>query len=118
MTKDTFFRDNKLPFVECRLTLSSTSAFKPHLHRTFCIGVVLHGQVRYTVENQKETLSRGELALINPETMHSCNAVASNKRSFYMLYLSVDWCLEVQKSLWDTDSFLPVAAIKIEDADL
>jgi AraC-like DNA-binding protein len=118
MTKDTFFRDNQLPFVECRLTLSSTRAFKPHLHRTFCIGAVLHGQVRYNVENQEETLSPGELALINPETMHSCNAVASKKRSFYMLYLSIDWCLQVQKSLWHTNSFLPVATIKIEDTDL
>lgn len=118
MNKDIFFRDNQLPFVECRLTLSSIRAFKPHIHRTFCIGAVLHGQVRYTVENQEETLSPGELALINPETMHSCNTVARKKRSFYMLYLGVDWCLQVQKSLWHTDSFLPVATIKIEDADL
>ncbi len=118
MTKDIFFRNNQLPFVECRLTLSSPRAFKPHLHRTFCIGAVLHGQVRYTVESQEETLRPGELALINPETIHSCNPVTSEKRSFYMLYLGVDWCLQVQKSLWHTDSFRPVTAIKIEDSDL
>lgn len=35
-----------------------------------------------------------------------------------MLYLDVNWCLEVQKSLWHTDSFVPVQTIKIEDMDL
>lgn len=35
-----------------------------------------------------------------------------------MLYLDVQWCLQIQKSLWNVEAFIPTADIRLEDATL
>jgi len=118
MQNDTFLKDPALPFVECRYSKSSQSVFKPHMHTAVSIGAVAQGQVQYTVGDDIATLIPGSLALINPETLHSCNTLHAAKRNYYMLYLDVDWCLTVQKSLWEVDRYIPFATILIDDAAL
>jgi AraC-like DNA-binding protein len=115
MSSEKFFKDKRLPFVECRYSSSSIRTFKTHLHRTFCVGVVDRGRVEYVVGGREAVLSAGALALINPEVLHSCNAVGDSGRSYYMLYLDVDWCLRVQRSLWNVNSFVPVEKILLDD---
>lgn len=115
---DIFFKNPRLPFVEYRRTENSIRGFKPHLHRKFCVGAVLRGRVRYQVGAEQATLTPGSLALINPESLHACNSMDGEKRSFSMLYLDVDWCLQVQKSLWQTEVFIPVEDIKLTAGDL
>jgi len=118
MSSEKFFKDKRLPFAECRYSNSSVRTFKTHLHRTFSVGAVERGQVEYVVSGRKAVLSADALALINPEVLHSCNAVGDNGRSYYMLYLDVDWCLQVQRSLWNVDSFVPVEKIRLDDPPL
>ena len=118
MQHDTFLRDPALPFVECRYSTSSQSVFKPHMHTTVSIGAVAHGQVQYQVGNEIAILRPGGLALINPETLHSCNTLHSAERNYYMLYLDMDWCLTVQKSLWNINRLIPFATILIDDTAL
>lgn len=108
MSDERFFKDRRLPFVECRCSTGSTRSFKLHLHRTFSIGAIDCGKACCRVGEQAITLSAGSLTLINPETLHFCNAVASEGRSYSMLYLDVEWCRTVQQSLWRVDSFVPV----------
>lgn len=114
MSREKFFKDKRLPFVECRHS-SSNRTFKAHLHRTFSVGAVGRGRVEYVVGGRKAALSVDALALINPEVLHSCNTVSEDGRSYFMLYLDVDWCLSVQKSLWNVDSFVPVERIRLDD---
>ena len=118
MQKETFLKDPRLPFVECRYSRNSRSIFKPHMHTAFSIGAVDQGLVHYTVGNRAATLAVGSLALINPEALHSCNALGQEGRSYYMLHLDVGWCLRVQKSLWDIDAFAEVQDIRLDDNDL
>lgn len=118
MHYDTFVKNPRLPFAEYRHTENSIRGFKPHMHKKFCIGAVLQGRVRYQVGAEEATLAPGSLALINPESLHSCNSIDGEKRSFAMLYLDTDWCLQVQKSLWQTENFVPVERVKITDSDL
>lgn len=114
----TFFTHKHLPFAEVRYTRSSESVFKEHLHSTFSVGAVDEGRVRYLVGSGGETLAPGELAVINPETVHSCNSLEPGGRSYYMLYLDVNWCLTVQQSLWEVEEFVPSSTIKLGDARL
>jgi hypothetical protein len=118
MQRDTFQRDRSLPFAECRYSESSQACFKPHMHRTFSIGAVEKGEVLYTVGKREATLTPGSLALINPEILHSCNALGEEGRSYYMLYLDVPWCLSVQKSLWEVEAFVACAPIRLDDQPL
>jgi AraC-like DNA-binding protein len=115
MQSEHFQRDRALPFAECRYSQSSQASFKPHMHRKFSIGAVDKGEVLYTVAGKSTTLKPGSLALINPEELHSCNALGSEGRSYYMLYLDVPWCRSLQKSMWEVDTFVKSATIRLDD---
>ncbi len=118
MGKEQFFKDSRMPFAECRYSVSSVQNFKPHMHKTFSVGAVDRGEVVYTVGAKESSLKPGSLALINPEIMHTCNSVSSNERSYYMLYLDVNWCAQVQKSLWDVTAYSKVTSVRLDDDDL
>ncbi len=79
---------------------------------------MLAGDIYFQVENHEVLLEPGTLALINPETLHSCNSQSSKKRSFYMLHLRKEWCLKVQQSLWNNPRFVPVDTVLLRDMEL
>ncbi len=118
MSSEIFFKDRDLPFAECRYSTGSKREYKAHMHSTFSVGALDSGQVEYRVEKQSSTLSVGSLALVNPEALHSCNAITEEGRSYYMLYLDVSWCIQVQQSLWNVDAFVPVQQIRLDDSSL
>ncbi len=115
MSDDHFFKHPALPFAECRYSKNSGRHYKSHIHKAFSIGAIDQGAVIYQVEGQTAKLQPGSLALINPEILHSCNPTESCKRSYYMLFLDIDWCLQLQQSLWKIETFRPVNTILLED---
>ncbi|MCP3922428.1 MAG: AraC family transcriptional regulator [Desulfobacterales bacterium] len=115
MSNEKFFKHPKLPFAECRYSKNSDRHFKSHIHKTFSVGAIDQGEVIYQVEGKVANLQPGSLALINPEILHSCNPTEFCKRSYYVLYLDVEWCLQLQQSLWKLKAFSPVSTILLED---
>jgi AraC-like DNA-binding protein len=118
MNTEKFFIDSRLPFVEGRCSLSSIRTFKAHIHKDFSVGAVKSGQVCFKTGASSEMLLPGSLALINPETLHSCNSAGKEERSFFMLHLDVEWCVQIQKSLWHTDTFIPTTCSRLDDENL
>ncbi len=118
MRKEKFFKDNNLPFVEARYSEGSREPFKMHLHRTLSIGAIDKGRVIYQVGGKEAALVPGSLAIMNPEVLHACNPAKGQERSYYMLYLDIDWCVQVQQSIWDVDAFVPMEGIRIDDQPL
>ncbi len=112
---DEHFLKQTLPFAECRYSKNSGRHYKSHMHKTFSVGAIDQGEVIYQVEGKTAKLQPGSLALINPEILHSCNPTEFCKRSYYMLYLDVEWCLQLQQSLWQIETFSPVNTILLED---
>jgi len=112
---DEHFLKQTLPFAECRYSKNSGRHYKSHMHKTFSVGAIDQGEVIYQVEGRMAKLQPGSLALINPETLHSCNPTEFCKRSYYMLFLDVDWCLQLQQSLWQLETFSPVNTIILEN---
>ena len=110
-----FFRIPGPIFAEGRRSTNSGRHYKLHMHRTFSIGAVDCGEVMYQVAGQEARLGPGTLALINPDTLHSCNPVDRKKRNYYILYLDVTWCLQVQKSIWQNTNFVRVKEIALEN---
>ena len=108
MHQERFFSDPRMPHVKFRCSHHSSGTFKPHMHRCFSVGVVLEGEIRYSVADQSHSLRPGGMALINPETLHACNREKVAPRSYSMLYLQTDWCLRLQQSIWQVDRFVPV----------
>lgn len=115
MSDEHFFIHPTPHFVECRHSKNSGRHYKPHIHQTFSIGAIDQGAVIYRVEGKKARLHPGSLALINPETLHSCNPAELCKRSYYVLYLDVEWCIQLQQSLWQLETFRPVTTILLKN---
>ncbi len=107
-----------LPFAECRYSKNSGRYYKSHMHKAFSIGAIDQGEVIYQVDGQKIKLQPGSLALINPETLHSCNPNPSCKRSYYILLLDAEWCLQLQQSLWLVETFSPINTILLKNKSI
>jgi AraC-like DNA-binding protein len=118
MAKEVFFKDKHLPFIECRYTTKSSKHYKPHMHSTFSIGAIDEAEVIYSVAGEEAKLSRGKLALINPNSLHHCNPLNEIKRSYYMLYIDTTWAFQVQQSLFNTKEFIPSNQVILEDEKL
>ncbi len=109
--KEHFYTSPELPFLELRTSTNSGRHFKPHLHHRFSIGAIDSGEVLYEVAGTGANLGPGSLALINPDTLHCCNPIGREKRTYLVLYLDPAWCMSVQSSLWRNQQFIPVDAI-------
>jgi AraC-like DNA-binding protein len=112
---DKHFLTQTLPFAEYRYSKNSGRHYKSHMHKTFSVGAIDQGEVIYQIEGKMVKLQPGSLALINPEILHSCNPTKFSKRSYYILHLDVEWCLQLQQSLWQLETFSPVNTILLED---
>jgi AraC-like DNA-binding protein len=118
LSNERFFKHPLLPFAECRFSTNSGRHYKSHLHKQFSIGAIDKGKVWYEAAGESAVLQPGSLALINPEVLHSCNPIGDCTRSYYVLYLDVGWCLQVQQSLWKTESFQAVHTLLLKNAEL
>jgi AraC-like DNA-binding protein len=88
-----FLRPTHLPWVELRSTHQSRQAYKRHQHAQLSIGAIVDGETCCICEGQEYRLRPGDIIVIPPQAAHSCNPVASQPRSYHMLYLDVSWCL-------------------------
>ena len=88
------------------------------MHQALSIGAVDEGEVIYRVAGQEARLAPGALAVVNPETLHTCNPATEAERSYYMLHLDADWCFQVQQSIWEVDRFEAVEKCLIDDGPL
>lgn len=94
VTTQSFWRDASLPFIELRSTYSSVQAYKPHFHSQFSFGAVISGETRAIYRGREHRLRQGDLILIPPRVVHSCNPIAGRPRSYHMLYVDEAWCIE------------------------
>ena len=115
MSAKDFIKYTALPFAEIRYAENSRRHYKPHLHKNFSVGAIDQGEVNYQIEEQLVKLRPGSLALINPEILHACNPTEFGERSYSILHLDVDWCLQLQQSLWQVESFRPVNTFLLTD---
>lgn len=88
-----FWRSEKAPWIELRTTRRSTQAYKLHQHAQLSIGAIVDGETVTWCDGQEYRLQPGEMIMIAPDVVHSCNPVAGASRSYHMLYLDKQWCL-------------------------
>ncbi len=93
VTTQHYWRDSSLPFVELRSTYGSVQTYKPHFHPQLSFGAVISGETRASCGGRERLLRQGDLVLIAPHVVHSCNPVAGQPRSYHMLHLDEGWCL-------------------------
>lgn len=95
------FKDKQLPFLELRYS-NSNKHYKKHFHDTFSLGINEQGLSIYTNNDKAYTLDDSSgLSIVNPYAVHSCNSCTEVLNIYYMLYLDVSWCRDIQKSIDD-----------------
>ncbi|WP_437886958.1 AraC family transcriptional regulator [Phytobacter sp. V91] len=99
-----FWRSESAPWIELRTTWQSTQAYKLHQHPQLSVGAILEGETLAWCGGQEYHLQPEEMILIAPRAAHSCNPVAGIPRSYHMLYLDQQWCLE--QLGWPVDATL------------
>ena len=88
-----FWRDERLAWLELRSTWRSHQAYKRHHHPQLSIGAILEGETCCVSDGKEYRLQVGDLIVIPPHVPHSCNPVDGQFRSYHMLYLDADWCV-------------------------
>ncbi len=97
-----FWRHEKLPYVELRSTWQSRKGYKAHSHSELSIGAIISGQTLLLIDEQKMSLHAGDLVIIEPDKVHACNPLPNSARSYYMLYIDNQWCLNRLSDLYAT----------------
>lgn len=94
----TYWQVAGLPHLQLRETRHSTHAYKAHSHAAFSIGAITGGATRLTLaQGRNLLLAQGELVMIGPDCVHSCNPLAGRSRSYLMLYVDANWLLALGK---------------------
>ena len=82
----------QLPQIEIRLTRESNRVYETHSHPTLSLGVMLEGQTLFHTPNGEFLLQKGAIAVIEPHTQHACNPYKEEARSYFMVYIDMDFC--------------------------
>ncbi len=118
-TRQFYLAPPELPYLELRATHNSTQAYKAHRHDSVSIGAIISGATRLSCHNQTQTLHAGELVVIEPDCVHSCNPLPDQARSYYMLFLDPLWLAQTISSLYgDLSPGFHIPAYKINQPDL
>lgn len=96
-----FLQLDDMPFLEIRTTLGSLMPYDAHFHTKFSVGIILEGQTRFFLDGQEHIARKGDIVLIAPRRVHSCNPVNGQARGYHMLFFDDTWFMEnVTLPLW------------------
>jgi len=101
--KEISFEDQKLIFK----FIHKKHTFGKHIHEDkVMIGVCLHGQSYFTMNNKEFEVNEGMICLIPANTVHSCKSYnIDGKWQFLTCFIPKDFFNTIVSSLYDIDDF-------------
>lgn len=69
--------------------------FQDHFHEEFVIGVILEGSRKFTCEGKVYYLNAGDILIINPREIHSCDHCGKTKLHYFSLNISKNIMKEI-----------------------
>ncbi|WEM44589.1 AraC family transcriptional regulator (plasmid) [Photobacterium sp. DA100] len=98
--RQSYWTSKHTPYLTIRSTRDSTQSYKSHYHSELSIGIMESGVTCLSLPEKHIALNKGDIVLIEPNMVHSCNPVNGKPRSYHMLYIDNDWCCEVLSMLF------------------
>lgn len=113
-----FWADPELPFLELRSTRDGRSlCYGLHSHAEFSVGLIEGGRSVYRNGAQAWTVGAGDLVLMNPGAVHSCQSLDTGEPWAYtMLYLDPAWLAGLQQE--GSERFQPLREALLRRPDL
>ncbi len=105
LTQQNYCYSERLPFLELRYSHDSYCAYKAHHHAEVSLGAIVSGRTQLTLNHTQCSyeIQTGELVLIAPDCVHSCNPIEQQSRSYYMLYIDHGWLQQQARKILDID---------------
>ena len=117
--ESTFFKSKDLPYLEARFVKNSENHYHKHFHKTLSIGAVEEGQVYFSYQKIDTILQVNEIAIINPNIVHSCNPINNEARTYHMIYIDSLWCKNLQEIIFGKlKAYIPVSKLIIKDKSM
>lgn len=117
--KNSFWRDERYPYLEIRKTEDSRGEYKPHSHDSYLsVGAVDSGDIVMHCSGEDFTIGSGTIVIFNPNEMHSCNPIAGRSRTYSMMHLATDWCADIQREIFGTDGYMHLKSGAVTDTEL
>ena len=106
-------------FGELKFNQESFQNFSKHSHESLNIVAVEKKPIEISYHKQeKQHLFPDQLALFNPKQVHQTSKENKTPIPYYSLHLNLEWALNVQKSLFDNTTFLPLSPNIVSDSAL
>lgn len=114
-----FWRDPDLGGLELRYSTYDNACFGEHTHDTYCVGIIEGGTTRALLRGKPASPKPGQVVLMHPEELHSCNPVEGSGWAYRMFYLDREWFRALALEFAATETGLPcfTAAI-VDDSEL
>jgi AraC-like DNA-binding protein len=71
------------------------------------VGIVDRGRTVSYLRGKNATVARGQIALIHPDEVHSCNPLRGSGWTYRLFYLDKKWLRELSRELSDDDGGYP-----------
>lgn len=118
-SKPIFWRDARLPHVELRKVGDGRKVcYAPHSHTQWSIGAITGGESTYQYRDDHYHVHAGDLVLMNPEWVHSCNPIDNQPWAYLMLYVDTGWLtdLRFRAGLLNEPCWQDISVATISDA--
>lgn len=113
-----FWRDVRLPHVELRKVSDGREVcYAPHTHTQWSMGAITGGESTFQYRNDHYRVQAGDLVLMNPEWVHTCNPIDNQPWAYLMLYVDTAWLtdLRFQAGLLPEPRWQDIATATISD---
>lgn len=95
-----FWRDPRMPYVELRKVEDGRQVnYALHSHTQWSLGAITAGKSTYRYREDLYTVQKGDLVLMNPEWVHTCNPIDNHPWAYVMMYIDTDWLTELRFEL-------------------
>lgn len=86
-----FLSDPDLPYLEIRHSIYKGCSFSKHMHDTLSVGAILSGKGDVFIQNANHEIRKGDVIVIPPGVIHSCNPNSASKWEYLMAHIQEDW---------------------------
>lgn len=95
--KPIFWRDSRLPHVELRKVADGREVcYAPHTHTQWSMGAITGGKSTFQYREDHYQVQAGDLVLMNPEWVHTCNPIDNQPWAYLMLYVDTAWLTDLR----------------------
>ncbi|HIP13333.1 MAG TPA: AraC family transcriptional regulator [Arcobacter sp.] len=104
------YDENNVFVAELKYDETFFSNYSKHSHDMLNLTAIKEGEINIDFHSFKsEVLKPNELAVFNPHQVHLSRNISKNALGYYVLYLDVDWCLDIQKNIFENlNRFYPI----------